>query len=181
MAINQSSSAVSSLLLHLTCPRSPALIPPKWDPTNKSTSPSSAATSPDSPSPQAVSKASIPTPSPDSSPLTTPPVTKKTHLTFQIYKSVPTHRDVGAGFALHANALYAIFLLSPKVRRAYLNAAVSVALEEDEEITTEIILTQGPHTGTKVTELGRTKGLKSVSRADLPRELRVLVEEETIS
>ncbi|KAK0611406.1 hypothetical protein B0T14DRAFT_500511 [Immersiella caudata] len=106
---------------------------------------------------------------------------KKSHLTFHIYESVPAHRDVGAGLALHANAIKAMALLGPEVRRAYFDAAVSVASEEDEEVATEVILAQGEHAGMKVAELGRAKGRKSVSRADLLAGLRGLVPEERIS
>jgi salicylate hydroxylase len=108
-------------------------------------------------------------------------LTKKPHLTFHIYESVPAHGDVGAGLALHANAINAMALLGPEVRRAYFDAAVSVASEEDEEIATEVILAQGEHAGEKVAELGRAKGRKSVSRADLLAGLRALVPEERIS
>ncbi|KAK4447811.1 hypothetical protein QBC34DRAFT_466821 [Podospora aff. communis PSN243] len=108
-------------------------------------------------------------------------LTKKPHLSFHIYESVPAHRDVGAGLALHANAINAMALLGPEVRRAYLDAAVSVASEEDEEIATEVILAHGEHAGEKVAELGRAKGRKSVSRADLLMGFRKLVPEERIS
>ncbi|KAK0649287.1 hypothetical protein B0T16DRAFT_445105 [Cercophora newfieldiana] len=108
-------------------------------------------------------------------------LTKKSHISFHIYESVPSHADVGAGLALHANAIKAMALLGPEVRRAYFDAAVSVASEEDEEIATEVILAQGSHAGEKVAELGRAKGRKSVSRADLLAGLRGLVPAERIS
>jgi len=108
-------------------------------------------------------------------------LTKKPHLSIHVYESVPSYLDVGAGLALHGNAIKAMALLGPEVRRAYFGAAVGVASEEDEEIATEVILAQGPHAGEKVAELGRAKGRKSVSRADLLAGLRGLVPKEKLS
>ena len=110
-------------------------------------------------------------------------LTKHKHKQFkiQIYESVPHHTDKGAGLALHANALSAMSLLGPSIRRAYLDAAVSMSSpspspstskdeeeeEEGQEMATQVILAHGPHAGELVAELGRARGRKSVSRADL--------------
>ena len=96
----------------------------------------------------------------------------------QIYESLPHQTDKGAGLALHANALGAMSLLGPSIRSAYLDAAVSMTSpptqeteeeeeEEEEEMATQVILAHGPHAGQLVAELGRARGRKSVSRADL--------------
>jgi salicylate hydroxylase len=91
---------------------------------------------------------------------------KKPHINFHIYESVSSYQDVGAGLALHMNAIKAMALLGPEVQRAYFEAALDMG-EEHEEMCTEVILAQGPHQGELVAELGRAKGRKSVSRADL--------------
>jgi salicylate hydroxylase len=102
----------------------------------------------------------------------------------QIYESVPHHHDKGAGLALHANALSAMSLLGPSIRRAYLDAAVSMTSptqkeQEQEEMATQVILAHGPHAGELVAELGRARGRKSVSRADLLGGfLRLLVDSD---
>jgi len=106
---------------------------------------------------------------------------KKSHLGVHVYESATVYRDVGAGLALHLNAIKAMSLIGAEVRRAYLDKATSMVCEEDEELATQVILAQGPHTGELVAELGRAKGRKSVSRADLLEGLRGLVPPECLS
>ncbi|KAI1130930.1 hypothetical protein F5Y10DRAFT_234660 [Nemania abortiva] len=48
-------------------------------------------------------------------------------------------------------------------------------------MTTKVILAQGPHTGQLVAELGKAKGRKSVSRADLLDGFRSLIPPDSIS
>ncbi|KAK3689048.1 hypothetical protein B0T22DRAFT_498925 [Podospora appendiculata] len=91
---------------------------------------------------------------------------KKPHLDVHVYEGVVEYKDVGAGLALHLNAIKAMALIGPEVRKAYFDKATNMG-EEEEEIATEVILAHGPHMGTPVAELGRAKGRKSVSRADL--------------
>ncbi|KAK1760113.1 hypothetical protein QBC47DRAFT_426998 [Echria macrotheca] len=93
--------------------------------------------------------------------------TKSLHLAVKVYESVPAHRDVGAGLALHRNALEAMSLLGEDLRKAYLSKAISIAAEEGEEMATRVILGWGEYKGEVVAELGRARGRKSVSRADL--------------
>ncbi|KAK3372645.1 hypothetical protein B0H63DRAFT_564032 [Podospora didyma] len=107
-------------------------------------------------------------------------LTKKPHLSVTAFESILAHRDVGAGLALHLNAIKAMALIGPEVRQAYLDKATSIASEADQEIATEVILAQGPHAGQLVAELGRAKGRKSVSRADLLDGLLALLPEGTV-
>lgn len=112
------------------------------------------------------------------------------HLDVHVYEAVPEYRgmpsasgpylidtcptpaktmlstDVGAGLALHLNAIKAMASIGPEVRHAYFDKATSMG-GYGEEIVTEVILAQGPHMGERVAELGRAKGRQSVSRADL--------------
>lgn len=105
---------------------------------------------------------------------------KHPHLDFHIYESVPEYKDVGAGLALHKNAIGAMGLIGPEVRKAYFDTASDMG-EEDQVMSTEVILAQGPNTGTMVAELGKVKGRKSVSRADLIGALANLVPKEKLS
>ena len=74
--------------------------------------------------------------------------------------------DVGAGLALHLNAINAMESIGPEVRQAYVDKATNMG-EEEEEMVTEVILAQGPHMGELVAQLGRANGRNSISRADL--------------
>lgn len=101
-------------------------------------------------------------------------------LDVHIYESVPEYKDVGAGLALHMNAIKAMDLIDPKVKKVYFDKALSMG-EENQEMVTEVMLAQGDNQGTLVGELGRAKGRKTVSRADLLDGLLELVPEECIS
>ncbi|KAK0713369.1 hypothetical protein B0T26DRAFT_742107 [Lasiosphaeria miniovina] len=104
---------------------------------------------------------------------------KKPHLDVHVYEGVSGYRDVGAGLALHLNAMKAMSLIGPEVRQAYLDKATDMADAAadsgEEEMATEVILAHGPHAGELVAELGRAKGRKSVSRADLLAGLLALI------
>jgi len=108
-------------------------------------------------------------------------LSKKPHLTVHVYEGVPEYKDVGAGLALHKNAIGAMSLLGPEVRKAYFDKAINIGEDEDDEMATEVILAHGPHTGQLVAELGRAKGRKSVSRADLLAGFLDLIPKQNIS
>ncbi|KAI1776428.1 FAD/NAD(P)-binding domain-containing protein [Hypoxylon cercidicola] len=105
---------------------------------------------------------------------------KKPHLDVHVYESVPAYKDVGAGLALHLNAIKAMALIGPEVRQAYFDKALTMG-DENQEMATEVILAQGPHQGQRVAELGRAKGRKTVSRADLLDGFLKLIPRECIS
>ncbi|KAK4897722.1 hypothetical protein LTR27_004494 [Elasticomyces elasticus] len=105
---------------------------------------------------------------------------KKDNVSFHIYESVPEYKDVGAGLALHMNAIKAMTLIGPEVRQAYFTKAMEMG-EEDQEMSTEVILAHGPNQGEMVAELGKAKGRKTVSRADLLDGLLELVPRENVS
>ncbi|KAI1424418.1 hypothetical protein F5Y12DRAFT_752746 [Xylaria sp. FL1777] len=106
-------------------------------------------------------------------------LTKKQHLDVHVYEAVAEYSDVGAGLALHLNAIKAMALLGPEVRQAYFDKALTMG-EEDQEMVTEVILAQGPYTGQLVAELGKAKGRKTVSRADLLDGFRALISPDHI-
>lgn len=105
---------------------------------------------------------------------------KKPHIDVHVYESVPEYKDIGAGLALHMNAIKAMALIGPEVRQVYFDKALSQG-EEHEEMVTEVILAEGPNAGELVAELGRAKGRKTVSRADLLAGLLELVPKDRIS
>ncbi|KAI0884394.1 FAD/NAD(P)-binding domain-containing protein [Annulohypoxylon maeteangense] len=105
---------------------------------------------------------------------------KKPHLDVHVYESVPAYKDVGAGLALHLNAIKAMTLIGAEVRQAYFDKALTMG-DENQEMVTEVILGQGPHQGQLVAELGRAKGRKTVSRADLLDGYLALIPSENIS
>ncbi|OTB07684.1 hypothetical protein M426DRAFT_53190 [Hypoxylon sp. CI-4A] len=105
---------------------------------------------------------------------------KKPHVDVHVYESVPAYKDVGAGLALHLNAINAMGLIGPELKQAYFDKALSMG-EEDQEMATEVILAQGEHKGQLVAELGRAKGRKTVSRSDLLDGFLTLIPKERIS
>jgi salicylate hydroxylase len=70
--------------------------------------------------------------------------------------------------------------IGPEVLQAYFQKATNMG-EQEEEMATEVILAQGPHMGRKVAEMGRARGRKTVSRADLLADLLELVPKDCIS
>jgi salicylate hydroxylase len=92
---------------------------------------------------------------------------KQSHIAVRVYESVSKYRDVGAGLALHLNAIKAMSLIGPELRCAYFEKALAMAADIDTEMATEVILAHGGSKGMRVAELGRAKGRMSVSRSDL--------------
>ncbi|RYP56339.1 hypothetical protein DL771_011958 [Monosporascus sp. 5C6A] len=105
---------------------------------------------------------------------------KKPHIDVHVYESVSEYKDVGAGLALHLNAIKAMGLIGPEVQQAYFDKALTMG-EEDQVMATEVILAHGPHRGQLVAELGKARGRKTVSRADLLDGLMALLPRDRIS
>lgn len=106
---------------------------------------------------------------------------KQPHLDVHIYESVPEYKDIGAGLALHLNAIKAMDLIGPQVKKAYFDKALTMAEEADQEMSTKVLLASGPNTGELVAELGKAKGRKTVARSDLLAGLLELIPPECIS
>ena len=62
---------------------------------------------------------------------------KQPHLDVHIYESVPEYKDVGAGLALHMNAIKAMDLIGPEVKKAYFDKAHTMASDAEEEMSTQ--------------------------------------------
>ncbi|KAI2641572.1 FAD/NAD(P)-binding domain-containing protein [Hypomontagnella submonticulosa] len=105
---------------------------------------------------------------------------KKPHIDVHVYETVPAFRDVGAGLALHLNAIKAMALIGPEVKQAYFDKALTMG-DEDQVMVTEVILAQGAHKGQSVAELGKAKGRKTVSRADLLDGFLALIPKDCVT
>lgn len=105
---------------------------------------------------------------------------KKSHLEVHVYEGVPEYKDVGAGLALHMNAIKAMALIGPEIKQVYFDKALSQG-DEETEMVTEVILGEGPNQGELVAELGRAKGRKTVARSDLLDGLLQLVPKDCIT
>lgn len=97
------------------------------------------------------------------------------HLDVHIYESVARYDDIGAGLALHMNAIKAMDLIGPRIKQVYFDKALTIAEEADEEMVTEVLLAAGSNTGALVAELGKAKGRKTVARSDLLAGLMELI------
>ena len=103
------------------------------------------------------------------------------HLDVHVYESVPEYKDIGAGLALHMNAIKGMDLIGPHVKKAYFDQALNMAEEAEEEMSTQVTLASGPNTGAVVAELGKAKGRKTVARSDLLAGLMKLIPEDRLS
>ncbi|KAI2635550.1 FAD/NAD(P)-binding domain-containing protein [Hypomontagnella submonticulosa] len=83
---------------------------------------------------------------------------------YEAYSSIGVR---GAGLALHGNAIKAMEIVSPEIKKTYFKKSHFMANEEEMEMATQIIVGSGSHTGTLVAELGRAKGRRTVHRAHL--------------
>lgn len=106
-------------------------------------------------------------------------LTKKPHISFKIYESVPEYKDVGAGLALHLNAIKAMTLIGDEVRQTYFDRALNMG-DEDVEMATQVILAQGSNSGEVVAELGKAKGRKTIARHELMKGFMELLPKDTV-
>jgi salicylate hydroxylase len=105
----------------------------------------------------------------------------KPNLDVHIYEGVPKYTDIGAGLALHKNAITAMDLIHPAIKKTYFAKALTMAGEEDEEMVTQVILVSGPNTGEVVAELGKAKGRRTVARSDLLDGLLALLPKDRVT
>ncbi|XXH01161.1 hypothetical protein Hte_007514 [Hypoxylon texense] len=86
-------------------------------------------------------------------------------LDVQLYEAYPNVGVRGAGLALHGNAIKAMDLVSPEIKKTYFRKSHFMANEEEVEMATQIVVGSGQHAGTLIAELGRAKGRRTVHRA----------------
>lgn len=105
---------------------------------------------------------------------------KHEHLDVQIYETVRFYPDYGAGLAMHKNAIGALELLHPELKRAYLSRALSTIDNDQLEQATQIHISSGKNQGARVAGLGKAAGRKSIARYQLLQAFRELVPAERL-
>ena len=105
---------------------------------------------------------------------------KHKNIDFHIYEATAAYKDIGAGLAIHLNGIKAMELVTPALRQAYSDKG-SLMGEEDLEMSTEVIMAHGTYGGELIAELGKAKGRKTVSRADLLEGFAGLIPKDRIS
>ncbi|KAI0122334.1 FAD/NAD(P)-binding domain-containing protein [Daldinia grandis] len=86
-------------------------------------------------------------------------------LDVHLYETYPDIWVRGAGIALHGNAIKAMDLISPEIKKAYFKKSHFMANEDNIEMATQIIVGSGHDAGAVVAELGRAKGRRTIHRA----------------
>ncbi|KAK1713297.1 uncharacterized protein CLUP02_17246 [Colletotrichum lupini] len=98
-------------------------------------------------------------------------------LDVQLFERYSDIRVRGSGLAPHGNAIRAMDLISPKIKRAYFKKSHFMAGDENTEMATQFKLTSGEHAGVIFAELGRAKGRRTVHRAHF---IQGLLEEDVV-
>lgn len=86
-------------------------------------------------------------------------------LDVQVYEGAKAFADIGAGLALHGNAIRAMEMIGPEVKQAYFDSARLIGEDENEELATEVLVAQGKHANEQVAFLGRAKVRRTVYRS----------------
>ena len=82
---------------------------------------------------------------------------KLPHLDIQIYEGAREYTDIGSGLAIHPNGLRGMELLGEEVKRAYALSAELSGNDEEEELTTDVLVGQGKHAHEMLASLGAAK------------------------
>ena len=98
------------------------------------------------------------------------------HLDVHVYEAVPAYADVGAGMALHKNAIRAMEVIEPAVKHAYSRKAHTMVTDEEQEMATQVSMAHGKHKGEIIVQFGRANGRESVARKDLLEGYRDLID-----
>lgn len=105
---------------------------------------------------------------------------KHPHIDFHIYEGAKEYKDIGGGLAIHMNGINSMDLINPGLKQAYFDKGLLMG-EEGIEMSTEVVIAQGPFKGEVVANLGRAKNRKSVSRADLLEGFSSLIPKDKIT
>lgn len=79
------------------------------------------------------------------------------HIDVQVYEGTKVYKEVGGGLAIHPNGIRAMELLGDDVKRAYFDSAELSAKDEDEELTTDVLIAQGKNAHQMLASLGAAK------------------------
>ncbi|OJJ06644.1 hypothetical protein ASPVEDRAFT_140328 [Aspergillus versicolor CBS 583.65] len=88
-------------------------------------------------------------------------------ITVHVYESQCTYPRTGAGLALHKNAIAAMDLIHPGLKKTYLGRANLMSRDEEVELATQVLLAEGVHSGRVIGQLGKARGRKTIAREDL--------------
>jgi salicylate hydroxylase len=88
-------------------------------------------------------------------------------ITVHVYESQCTYPRTGAGLALHKNAIAAMDLIHPGLKKTYLSRANLMSRDEEVELATQVLLAEGVHSGRVIGQLGKARGRKTIAREDL--------------
>jgi salicylate hydroxylase len=117
------------------------------------------------------------------------------HLDVHVYEGTRVYREIGGGLAIHGNGIRAMELIGEEVKKAYFDSAELSAKDEDQEMTTDVLVAAGKHSHEMLASLGAAKaseeqhrksaanflqGRKTVARADLLNGLAKLVQKERL-
>ncbi|KAH9884748.1 hypothetical protein F4778DRAFT_552833 [Xylariomycetidae sp. FL2044] len=87
-------------------------------------------------------------------------------LDVHLYEAHPSIAKRGSGVTFHGNALNAMDLISPEIKRVYGRRSHFIDGDADRDMATQVVIASGRNAGTVVAELGKAKGRRSVHRAD---------------
>ncbi|KAK7441479.1 hypothetical protein CaCOL14_008797 [Colletotrichum acutatum] len=90
---------------------------------------------------------------------------QKPLLDVQLFERYSDIRVRWSGLAPHGNAIRAMDLISPKIKRAYFKESHFMAGDEDTEMAIQFKLASGEYAGVIFAGLGRAKGRRTVHRA----------------
>jgi salicylate hydroxylase len=118
-------------------------------------------------------------------------------LDVQVYEGTKVYTDIGGGLAIHGNGIRAMELLGEEVKRAYFESAELSGKDEEEELSTDVLVGMGKNAHETLASLGAAKvsdvnysrrdsllilkqGRKTVARADLLKGLAKLMQSDRI-
>lgn len=108
-------------------------------------------------------------------------LTQHPQITMHVYESQQTYPRTGAGLALHKNAIAAMDLINPDLKRTYLGRANLMSRDEEVELATQVLLAEGKHSGRVIGQLGKARGRKTIAREDLVMGWIGLLPADTVS
>lgn len=78
-------------------------------------------------------------------------------LDIHVYEATKVYREVGGGLAIHPNGMRAMELVGDEVKRAYFDSAELSAKDEDEKLTTDVLVGEGKNAHEMLASLGAAK------------------------
>lgn len=79
------------------------------------------------------------------------------HLNVRVYEGTKVYADIDGGLAIHGNGIRAMELLGEDVKRAYFESAELSGKDEEEELTTDVLVGMGKNAHETVASLRAAK------------------------